>query len=118
MSTWRDRAACQGRDGLLFFPPKTGGSNTDQALQICGTCVVADECLQHALTAPEQYGVWGGKTEQELRAMRGLRKRPPQCGTYAAYRRHQRHGEKPCGACIEGASRERALHYQEQQASV
>ncbi len=26
---------------------------------------------------------------------------PAPCGTYAAYRRHQRHGDRPCDACRE-----------------
>lgn len=117
-TTWMERAACRGRDQTMFFPLQTGGANTAKALQICETCVVTDECLQHALTAPEQYGVWGGKTEQELRQLRGQRKhRPPSCGTDAGYRRHRRAGEQPCGPCIEGSSRERSLRHQERQAT-
>jgi WhiB family redox-sensing transcriptional regulator len=116
MNTWRDHAACQGADDGLFFPGTTGKANAAKALRICQTCVVANQCLQHALTAPEQYGVWGGKTEQELRNMRRKRKRPPECGTEAGYRRHFRLGEEPCGACREGGARERRLRYQESKA--
>lgn len=29
------------------------------------------------------------------------------CGTTAAYRRHQRHGEKPCAACKQAVARRR-----------
>lgn len=117
MNNWRDHAACQGADDGLFFPGTTGKANAAKALRICRTCEVRAECLQHALTAVEQYGVWGGKTEQELREMRKMRKRPPVCGTEAGYRNHFRRGEKPCGACIEGAGTERRLRYAAQQAS-
>ncbi len=34
------------------------------------------------------------------------------CGTYAAYRRHERHGEPPCEACKRAeAARQRAMYH-------
>lgn len=115
MNAWAARAACKGADDTVFFPETRGHHNAVKALQICRTCAVASECLQHALTAPEQFGVWGGKTEQERRDMRPARKRqrPPDCGTESGYARHRRLGENPCGPCQEGMRRERRLRHQE-----
>jgi WhiB family transcriptional regulator, redox-sensing transcriptional regulator len=59
---WTDRAACRGANWEWFFPP--AGSRAPQAKQVCGGCLVRDECLTHAMTHAE-WGVWGGKTEHE-----------------------------------------------------
>lgn len=110
---WVERAACIAADNTVFFPTRSGNSNTAEALRICRTCVVATECLDHALTAPEQFGVWGGTTQWERRDMAPARKRPrpPRCGTEAAYARHRRLGEQPCGACMEANTRQHRLRY-------
>ena len=34
---------------------------------ICALCPVINECLSHALSVPERYGIWGGKSERERR---------------------------------------------------
>jgi WhiB family redox-sensing transcriptional regulator len=50
------------------------------AKQICRSCPVIAECARHALSAREQYGVWGGIGEDERRAMlrrAGRRAREP-----------------------------------------
>ncbi|MFD4196750.1 WhiB family transcriptional regulator [Amycolatopsis thermoflava] len=41
-----------------------------QAVRVCGHCPVRRRCLQHALTAPENYGVWGALSERKRRAVR------------------------------------------------
>lgn len=117
MNSWADRAACSGADSSVFFPETRGTANAARALLICGRCTVKSECLQHALTRPENDGVWGGKTEQERRDMKPARKQPdrPPHGTRRGYDYHLRHNETPCGACIEGDSRENARGYQERQ---
>ena len=38
------------------------------------SCPVLQQCRSHALAVREPYGVWGGLTERERRAL--LRKRP------------------------------------------
>jgi WhiB family redox-sensing transcriptional regulator len=35
------------------------------ALKICNSCPVKQACLEHALSVPEIYGVWGGMTEEQ-----------------------------------------------------
>lgn len=71
---WMDRALCTGLVDL-FFPPVGGESRwmVRQAKAVCEQCPVREECLEHALTTPETFGVWGGKSERERRAIRGER---------------------------------------------
>jgi WhiB family redox-sensing transcriptional regulator len=40
------------------------------AREVCDQCPVQRECLTHALTLPEQYGVWGGTSGNEREKMR------------------------------------------------
>jgi WhiB family redox-sensing transcriptional regulator len=117
MNAWAHAAACRGTDQSLFFPSTRGNANAAVAQQICTRCTVKAECLEHALSKPEQHGVWGGLTEAERHTLKRGRKQQPQptCGSERGYRAHIRRGETPCGACIEGRSRDRALRYQERQ---
>jgi WhiB family redox-sensing transcriptional regulator len=73
-ASWRDRALCDGTDPSLFFP-EPGVHSMRDAKQVCALCPVRLECLEHALSMPEQYGVWGGMTEKELAEMRRRRRR-------------------------------------------
>lgn len=76
---WQDRAACKGMDPILFFGPENPESvkekrdREDAAKVICHTCPVKHDCLEYALEAREAYGIWGGLTELERKAL--LRKR-------------------------------------------
>lgn len=65
---WRERANCQGTDGDVFFPEK-GGSNRE-AKRICSRCDVRTECLENALATDERYGILGGLSERERRALK------------------------------------------------
>lgn len=42
-------------------------NDTTVAKQICSQCPVKSECLQYALEHRRINGVWGGKTEREIR---------------------------------------------------
>ena len=59
--------ACAGEDPATFFPENEAAAVTAKA--ICWTCPFRKECLTHALTAPEEYGVWGGMTERERKVV-------------------------------------------------
>ena len=37
---------------------------------MCRTCKVIDACLKYALDTSEDYGVWGGMSEDERRALK------------------------------------------------
>lgn len=65
---WRDAALCAQVDPELFFPAK--GEGTGPAGRVCRACGVRPECLASALAAGEQYGMWGGLPERELRRER------------------------------------------------
>jgi len=111
-NAWMDQAACRGADDRLFFPEIRGVSNTAAALNICRACPVSVPCLEHALNRPEQFGVWGGTTEEQRHTMRRARarKRPP-CGTERGYAAHLRNNEKACPACIIGKTEARHARY-------
>lgn len=66
--SWRDDAVCAQVDPEVFFPEP--GGRTAEAKAICATCEVQKQCLAYALAAGERYGVWGGLTHKELRALR------------------------------------------------
>jgi WhiB family redox-sensing transcriptional regulator len=50
------------------------GAAQNRAKVVCATCPVRTECLADALDNRVEYGVWGGMTERERRAL--LRRRP------------------------------------------
>lgn len=73
---WRFSAACREVDADLFFPVGTTGNAVVQisnAKAVCNACASKDACLEFALMTNQDSGVWGGKSEEERRAMRRLR---------------------------------------------
>ena len=96
---WTD-AACTGK-GHLFFRPTADPRNEwnpAAAIAICGRCPLLQTCRDYAIQQRIEYGVWGGTTGNQRRAMLGLPSHP-ECGTPAAYRAHKKAKEEPCGAC-------------------
>jgi WhiB family transcriptional regulator, redox-sensing transcriptional regulator len=70
---WRLEAACQHLPTELFFPIGHGPraeAQTKLAKSICNTCSVRAQCLEYALGANAQYGVFGGLAEEERREVR------------------------------------------------
>lgn len=79
-SGWREQAACRDLDTELFFPVGTTGpalDQTEQAIAVCAHCPVAQACLDWALDTNQQDGIWGGRTEDQRRALRRQRWRRP-----------------------------------------
>lgn len=96
---WRDDAACRRPDGTIDFalwfgphvcslacegdsgclasrdePVRQRVARVNRAKAICAGCPVREECLDWALSMPEQVGIAGAKTERErsrIRAGRG-----------------------------------------------
>ena len=68
---WRARAACRDEDVESLF---VRGAEQRKAKLVCLGCPVRTECLATALDNRIEYGVWGGMTERERRAL--LRRRP------------------------------------------
>ncbi|MEO8107691.1 MAG: WhiB family transcriptional regulator, partial [Actinomycetes bacterium] len=68
---WSARAACRTTDPDALF---VQGAAQNRAKALCSGCVVRTECLADALDNVVEFGVWGGMTERERRAL--LRRRP------------------------------------------
>lgn len=64
---WTELAACQYTDPEAFFPLK--GDSATPARIICHRCPVITQCLRWALATAEPYGVLGGQSEQQRRAL-------------------------------------------------
>ena len=68
---WAARAACRTSDPDTLF---VQGAAQNRAKAICLGCQVRTSCLADALDNRVEFGVWGGMTERERRAL--LRRRP------------------------------------------
>ena len=71
--SWHDDAACREEDPELFFPIGSTGPallQLQQAKAVCAGCAVQSRCLEWAVTAGVEHGVWGGLSEEERRALR------------------------------------------------
>ena len=61
---WTVDAACHATDPEAFF--LTNKSNVVAVKKICAPCPVRVDCLLSAIRHREEYGIWGGLTENEL----------------------------------------------------
>lgn len=64
------RASCRGLDTDLFYVPRTDllleGLTYNHLRRMCFACPIQKDCLK-AATSYEQYGFWGGLSEDERR---------------------------------------------------
>ena len=71
-ASWRDLAVCTQVHPDLFFPVKGDGTSRRADLRaaqsVCASCPVWRQCLSEALTAGEQWGVWGGVNMEAIRS--------------------------------------------------
>jgi WhiB family redox-sensing transcriptional regulator len=70
---WRDESACQDISTELFFPVgRTGPAvvQIEAAKAVCAACEARAACLYFAVTTNQEYGVWGGTSEEERRQLR------------------------------------------------
>ena len=75
---WLADGACRNEDPELFFPLTAQGPAAKQimaAKAVCGRCLVRLDCLRYALEDRHSYGIWGGTSEEERRALRRSRSR-------------------------------------------
>jgi WhiB family redox-sensing transcriptional regulator len=68
---WARSASCRGRNPDDLF---VQGAAQNRAKAVCMGCPVRTECLSDALDNRVEFGVWGGMTERERRAL--LKRRP------------------------------------------
>lgn len=80
---WVKKAYCAGANPEIFEED----GNVETALAYCVMCPVRGDCLTFALSLPEVFGVWGGTTESERRALKrgGPRASCPGCGGTTLY---------------------------------
>jgi WhiB family redox-sensing transcriptional regulator len=71
VTDWSAQAACRSTDSDELF---VQGAAQNRAKAVCTGCPVRTECLADALDNRVEFGVWGGMTERERRAL--LRRRP------------------------------------------
>ncbi len=68
---WAAQGSCVSSDPDALF---VRGAAQQGAKTVCQRCPVIAECLADALDNRTEFGVWGGMTERERRAM--LRRHP------------------------------------------
>ncbi|WP_245617695.1 WhiB family transcriptional regulator [Nitriliruptor alkaliphilus] len=73
LADWRADAACREIDVEVFFAIDEAAQR--EAIAVCETCPVRQECLEHAVANREQYGVWGGLREQDRKRLVRARRR-------------------------------------------
>ena len=71
---WLSRAGCQGEPTDTFFAADHERGmelrrKVRRAKRICWSCPVLESCRSHALRTDEPYGIWGGLTPTERRAV-------------------------------------------------
>ena len=70
---WQRFAACSGEMSTAFYPPvhtedrRAKRLRESRAKAVCASCPVKSDCLDHAITHDERYGIWGGQTAKERR---------------------------------------------------
>ena len=68
---WAPQGSCIAAEPDALF---VRGAAQQLAKQVCMSCPVIAECLADALDNHTEFGVWGGMTERERRAL--LKRRP------------------------------------------
>ena len=63
---------CRETDPEAWFPEQGGGHGAElkKVKAICARCPAKLQCLNYALAANEQYGIWGGLTTSERKRLR------------------------------------------------
>jgi WhiB family redox-sensing transcriptional regulator len=127
--SWRDLAACRdivSADYDPFFADNAGLQG--EAIAICETCPVRDDCLTFAVRTGQQYGIWGGQPQQVIRSLIALERagrpqgrrvpaRHPQASKTHCKRGHRfdaantyytPDGQRRCRTCLRDAQPTRA----------
>ena len=78
-NTWASSARCRSHDPDELF---VRGAAQKKAAVICRHCSVVAECAAEALDNRMEFGVWGGMTERQRRA---LLKQHPEVDSWAEF---------------------------------
>jgi len=83
-TSWVSKALCASADPDELF---VRGKAQSKAAVFCRHCPVTAECLAEALDNEVEFGVWGGMTERQRRA---LLKRHPEVVSWSEFLAAQR----------------------------
>ncbi|MDI9836217.1 WhiB family transcriptional regulator [Streptomyces sp. KAU_LT] len=74
---WAAHAVCKdpSHNPETWFPLPTDTLAVEHAKLLCRGCPVQMRCRTDALNRGEEHGVWGGLDEDELRAVRTVRRK-------------------------------------------
>jgi len=86
---WALQGACTEAEPDALF---VRGAAQQLAKQVCMSCPVIAECLADALDNRTEFGVWGGMTERERRAL--LKRRPDVASWSALFKADRRRQER------------------------
>lgn len=90
VENWALKGSCiEAEPDALFVR----GAAQQQAKQVCMSCPVIAECLADALDNRTEFGVWGGMTERERRAL--LKRRPGVASWRALFEADRMRQENP-----------------------
>ena len=78
-TAWMADGNCRLHPPATFFP--SDGVGVDRARKICKDCPVVSMCLEYALDARIDHGVWGGCSERERRRILKRRREDAVVGT-------------------------------------
>ena len=77
MAAWWHHAACRGLPAEMFHPTLGQHDVIAKALAVCSICVVRQACLDAAMeeetSAHDTFGIRGGLTSTQRRALRAKR---------------------------------------------
>ncbi|MGC5627689.1 WhiB family transcriptional regulator [Georgenia sp. Z1344] len=74
---WRVQGACTDLPTDDFFPEGQGkavDAQVARAKAVCASCPVAEMCLEFSLRTNQPFGIFGGTTPSERRAIRKERR--------------------------------------------
>lgn len=78
---WFSEAHCKGAGVDMFFfedrRDREARQRVQEAKEICKKCPVIKQCLNYALEAPMEWGVWGGLSSSERWHIRLRRSKSP-----------------------------------------
>ena len=75
-TAWMAEGNCRLHPPATFFP--SDGVGVDRARKICKDCPVVGMCLEYALDARIDHGVWGACSERERRRILKRRRQEAQ----------------------------------------
>jgi WhiB family redox-sensing transcriptional regulator len=60
---------CMSAPNLFFIEKDEKGYSANDARKLCGMCPIRADCAAYALENRERYGIWGGMTWNERKAL-------------------------------------------------